>query len=1003
MKIGCVLLWSFLCVECATPASAALVKKDLLGGIGDCEWGALYNWEYYYKGTDCQWDQSKCEVYPSSNVTWVTKFCATDSEIAAGWQLSTNEPINPNKNIICRITQRQGINGSNCQYVALKNLNLSQWQEASVEFRSMFTVSMKNKDMHIGDTVTFKVDNLRMSDFTGLPAGTTVDYTLSLFSFAQRADKSVPASKNPVLSPNNEVSMTITSDQFLVKAIVRVTVKGGSLGGHQPGFYVDGAHLFIKRAGKSDYETEIVPAPRNKRITTLRYGFVPDDDLYTVAGSYDTVVLSMERTFEQIIRLKYYNPLIKIYLYQTAWQMDSMLTPDTDAICSGFPIGFGEVVRNHPDWLFRYDTYPFSFPDPRTPEWRQVPFYFHTEFVTYPTQVAQSDLQTAWVTGETEKIARYHVDGIFIDGPLIGGPPREREPWEPQSFFHGVVPTVRNAGAQVIFNACTEHLDSIDKYGVLGRACFDPWWNVSTNYPSPNYSNNSPANVPDVFFQEWAFWVDGSERPSNFYDKAYWKRCINDMDTVKQWNTATGSKLIPSALKKRIHMLIVGKDVPQDPADGIDGWLRFGLCSYLLGQNDWSSFGCRAITGNVDLDYSITQKLGLPLGSHTAYNGDEYCRIRQYVGTSDGGMGGVVVVNANPNATRDFVPGADVIDENGRLIPSTCKITLSPHTGRILLYQSGYRYISVIDSPIEGDVVGMAPGTIQGHVLKNRSGMLYPTYVQVKVDSRSWQMARVNNKGQWSISWVPGTQGKHIIYSRAYVSKTDTEPNKAGRTVYCTGGTSIVPLNSIAEALKKPDGEVVRLEARVALSTREMTPGSIYIQDPVQPGISQKGIRVDYPVDQPKIAEVSETVDIVGAMGTQNGARCIVGPVVVINNTIKQKQPVVGMPNSSLGGGDWFYDSNTGAGQRGVTGAHGCNNIGMLVRTWGRVREVSSTSFLIDDGSGAELWVSVPSGTTIPNKNSYVAVTGISSCYESEGSIRRLLVVRGNSDIATMK
>jgi hypothetical protein len=73
--------------------------------------------------------------------------------------------------------------------------------------------------------------------------------------------------------------------------------------------------------------------------------------------------------------------------------------------------------------------------------------------------------------------------------------------------------------------------------------------------------------------------------------------------------------------------------------------------------------------------------------------------------------------------------------------------------------------------------------------------------------------------------------------------------------------------------------------------------------------------------------------------------------------------------NKALGGGAFAL-------QQGIYGATGLNNIGLLVRTTGRVSTTGSGWFMIDDGSGVgvKVYGTVPSGTP------YVSVTGACSC-----------------------
>jgi len=105
------------------------------------------------------------------------------------------------------------------------------------------------------------------------------------------------------------------------------------------------------------------------------------------------------------------------------------------------------------------------------------------------------------------------------------------------------------------------------------------------------------------------------------------------------------------------------------------------------------------------------------------------------------------------------------------------------------------------------------------------------------------------------------------------------------------------------------------------------------------------------------------------------------------------------LPNRSLGGGPFGL-------QGGITEAFGLNNIGLLVRTWGRVVGVEPvtppampTWIEIDDGSNVSVKCLAPAGVTINPSWTYLVVTGISSCENIGGELHRLLRVRTQDDI----
>lgn len=104
----------------------------------------------------------------------------------------------------------------------------------------------------------------------------------------------------------------------------------------------------------------------------------------------------------------------------------------------------------------------------------------------------------------------------------------------------------------------------------------------------------------------------------------------------------------------------------------------------------------------------------------------------------------------------------------------------------------------------------------------------------------------------------------------------------------------------------------------------------------------------------------------------------------------------LGIRNDALGGTSWRYNSSTGAGQQGITNAHGLNNLGLLVRAWGRVTYKGSGYVYIDDGSklrdnSGHIGIKITASGTLPNVNDFVQVTGISSCFKSGGTVYRVV------------
>ena len=140
-----------------------------------------------------------------------------------------------------------------------------------------------------------------------------------------------------------------------------------------------------------------------------------------------------------------------------------------------------------------------------------------------------------------------------------------------------------------------------------------------------------------------------------------------------------------------------------------------------------------------------------------------------------------------------------------------------------------------------------------------------------------------------------------------------------------------------------------------------------------------------------------------GSMLTIDGERCI-SPATITLVGVRPVTPVV-LINKAVGGSDWFYNSTTGAGQKGVKDGYGINTIGMALTTTGRVLSVSGDYCWLDDGSGvigasAQAGVKVYApGLILPSEDSYAAVTGICTSFMLDGELYPLIQARSQSDI----
>ena len=139
---------------------------------------------------------------------------------------------------------------------------------------------------------------------------------------------------------------------------------------------------------------------------------------------------------------------------------------------------------------------------------------------------------------------------------------------------------------------------------------------------------------------------------------------------------------------------------------------------------------------------------------------------------------------------------------------------------------------------------------------------------------------------------------------------------------------------------------------------------------------------------------LGDVVTVRGTMSSLEGERRILATSVTIDGSTQVPEPI-GLANRALGGGA------IGSFTPGITGASGLNNVGLLVRIWGRVTSASADHFYIDDGSGVDVKCMVPLGVTLPGVGAWVGVTGISSCEQIGDQLHRLLRVRSGEDVVT--
>lgn len=249
------------------------------------------------------------------------------------------------------------------------------------------------------------------------------------------------------------------------------------------------------------------------------------------------------------------------------------------------------------------------------------------------------------------------------------------------------------------------------------------------------------------------------------------------------------------------------------------------------------------------------------------------------------------------------------------------------------------------------------------------------------------------------------------------ITRTADDCSPAGYDIYTGYGrvnayralTQIVQqVTTISQAKSATVGAPVSLSG-VVLSTSS---GEIANRLYVQTANRANGILLYFPGTVPAGLSDGDAVDVNGTVGVVSGEVAITNATVTKRADPNKKPSALGMNGQTTGGGAF-------GNQAGVVNqysyprkmAAGVNNIGLLIRTAGKVRQVGTDWFYLDDGSNLDdgtgntgIYVYVGMAIVRPNTGKNVVVTGISSCEILPGSpvARRVLRPRRQSDIKVL-
>lgn len=204
-------------------------------------------------------------------------------------------------------------------------------------------------------------------------------------------------------------------------------------------------------------------------------------------------------------------------------------------------------------------------------------------------------------------------------------------------------------------------------------------------------------------------------------------------------------------------------------------------------------------------------------------------------------------------------------------------------------------------------------------------------------------------------------------------------------------------VRSVRQARLVPEGFSIRLKD-AAVTGNFIS--SFYVEDPDR----LAGLKILVASQPPALGMLASAV---GQLVVDNGERSLQATATTTAGVTSCPLPF-SVTNRSLGGGDFFWHHNgEDCGQQSISGASGLNNIGLLVRAWGKVTHAGESFFYIDDGSGVrdgsgyagvKVYGSLPEheGDAV---GKVVGVNGISSCEWNGANLVRVLRIRGTADV----
>lgn len=202
-------------------------------------------------------------------------------------------------------------------------------------------------------------------------------------------------------------------------------------------------------------------------------------------------------------------------------------------------------------------------------------------------------------------------------------------------------------------------------------------------------------------------------------------------------------------------------------------------------------------------------------------------------------------------------------------------------------------------------------------------------------------------------------------------------------------GIKVAPgLARILDAKALADGTTTPVKSLRGKLVSAVFPGCFYIQEPDCP--------VGLKVLSPATVSSGDQVDVCGVMKGSGIERYLDGTGDGVISTTGPGGPYpVMMASSAIGG------TSLNSYTPGTAGSFGPNNIGLLITVIGKItqRDPSGQYFYLDDGSGLKdgtqtsgadnIGMRIKGDPSPYSKGSFVAITGISSCFSDGGLLKR--------------